>query len=217
MTNRPFGLHRRHVAVGPERLLALGDAVFSIAMTLLALDITVPDGLPGTEVADAVADAVPTMGAYLLSFAVIGTLWLVQHGLFRLIATLDRWLLLLYFALLALVAALPFPTRLISEYGETVTATACYAAAIALAVALMCGMYVRLLVNPASAVPQASPAALKGEIRHGVLLVLVFASSIPVAFYSPDLAKYWWLLAIGTRLLYRRPAGTSKAPADAGE
>lgn len=206
MTNHPFGLRRRHAAVGPERLLALGDAVFSIAMTLLALDITVPDGLPENDVADAVADAVPTMGAYLLSFAVIGTLWLVQHGLFRLIATLDRWLLLLYFALLALVAALPFPTRLISEYGETTTATACYAAAIAVAVTLVCGMYVRLLVNPDSAAPHTSRALLKVEIRHGVLLVLVFATSIPVAFYSPNLAKYWWLLAVGTRLLYRKPA-----------
>lgn len=211
MTNRPIGPRRRHMTVGPERLLALGDAVFSIAMTLLALDITVPDGLPEADVAGAVADAVPTMGAYLLSFAVIGTLWLVQHGLFRLIATLDRCLLLLYFALLALVAALPFPTRLISEYGETTTATACYAAAIAGAVALMCGMYVRLLVNPALAAPHASPASLKQEIRHGVLLSLVFATSIPVAFYSPALAKYWWLLAIGTRLLHRKPtAGAEK-------
>ncbi|MGW4751027.1 TMEM175 family protein [Streptomyces chartreusis] len=210
MTNRPFGLRRRHAAVGPERLLALGDAVFSIAMTLLALDITVPDGLPETEVADAVADAVPTIGAYLLSFFVIGTLWLVQHGLFRLIATLDRWLLLLYFVLLATVAALPFPTRLISEYGETTTATVCYAGAIALAVALMCGMYVRLLVNPEVAAPQTSRTLLKVEIRHGVLLVLVFATSVPVAFYSPTLAKYWWLLAAGTRLLYRKPADQEK-------
>ncbi|WCE00929.1 TMEM175 family protein [Streptomyces sp. HUAS 31] len=208
MTNRPFGRHSRHVTVGPDRLLALGDAVFSIAMTLLALDITVPDGLPENDVADAVADAVPTMGAYLLSFAVIGTLWLVQHGLFRLIATLDRWLLLLYFALLALIAALPFPTRLISEYGETTTATACYAAAIAVAVTLVCGMYVRLLMNPDSAAPHTSRALLKVEIRHGVLLVLVFATSVPVAFYSPTLAKYWWLLAMGTRLLYRRPAAS---------
>lgn len=206
MTNHPFGHRRAHVAVGPERLLALGDAVFSIAMTLLALDITVPDGLPETDVTDAVADAVPTMGAYLLSFAVIGTLWLVQHGLFRLIATLDRWLLLLYFALLALVAALPFPTRLISEYGQTTTATACYGAAIALAVALMCSMYVRLLANPDSAAPHTSRTMLKGEIRHGVLLSLVFATSVPVAFYSPTLAKYWWLLAVGTRLLYRKRA-----------
>ncbi|MFC5212744.1 TMEM175 family protein [Streptomyces coerulescens] len=210
MTNRPMGLRRRPPAVGPERLLALGDAVFSIAMTLLALDITVPDGLPETEVAGAVADAVPTVGAYLLSFFVIGTLWLVQHGLFRLIGTLDRWLLLLYFALLAAVAALPFPTRLISEYGETTTATACYAGAIALAVALMCGMYVRLLVNPDSAAPHTSRTLLKVEIRHGVLLVLVFATSIPVAFASPTLAKYWWLLAIGTRLLYGRPADSGE-------
>ncbi|MFI9759040.1 TMEM175 family protein [Streptomyces sp. NPDC051963] len=213
MTNLPFGLLRREAVVGPERLLALGDAVFSIAMTLLALEITVAEGLPDDEVPHAVREAVPMIGAYLLSFAVIGALWLAQHALFRSIKTVDRWLLYLYFALLAVVAALPFPTRLISEYGDTATATACYGAAITLAIALVCGMYLRLLANPASAVPDTSPAVLREAVRRGVLLVLVFASSVPVAFFSPSLAKYWWLLAIPARLLFRGSPDTAGVPA----
>jgi len=216
MTKRSLGLLRHAPVVGPERLLALGDAVFSIAMTLLALEITIPEGLPDSEVAHAVREAVPTIGAYLLSFAVIGVLWLAQHALFRLITAIDRWLLYLYFVLLAVVAALPFPTRLISQYGETVTATAFYAAAIALGGGLVCGMYLRLLARPELATADASPAVLREGVRRGVLLVLIFASSIPVAFFSPSLAKYWWLLTIPARLLLRQSSATPAVPADGG-
>ncbi|MFE9613993.1 hypothetical protein [Streptomyces sp. NPDC006012] len=85
-----------------------------------------------------------------------------------------------YFALLAVVAALPYPTRLISEYGETTTATAVHAGAITLAISLNCAMYLRLLVAPALAAPHVTTTELKGLFRHGVALVLVFATSIPV-------------------------------------
>ncbi|MGY4976839.1 TMEM175 family protein [Streptomyces sp. 900105755] len=43
--SRPFSLRRSEIAVSPERLAMLGDAVFAIAITLPALDITVPEGL----------------------------------------------------------------------------------------------------------------------------------------------------------------------------
>ncbi|MET8781270.1 TMEM175 family protein [Streptomyces sp. NPDC004589] len=210
-----IGFRRRDVLVGPERLAMLGDAVFAIAITLLALEITVPEGLPESEVAHAVRESVPAIGAYLLSFAVIGALWLAQHALFRLISTVDRWLLYLYFDLLAVVAALPYPTRLISEYGGTTTATVVYAAAITLAITLLCAMHLRLLAAPALAASHATPAQLREAVRRAALLILVFATSIPVAFFSPDLAKYWWLLAIPTRLLFRAPPATAPAPAPA--
>src|SRR5882757_8468992 len=103
MTNPALRLLRRDTAFDPERLITFGDAVFAIAITLLALDITVPEGLADSEVGAALRDAVPKMGAYLLSFAVIGALWLAQHALFRMVATLDRWVLNLYLALLAVV------------------------------------------------------------------------------------------------------------------
>ena len=203
MPNRLLGPFRRDVLVGPERLAFIGDAVFAIAITLLALDISVPEDLPHSEVTHAVREAVPAIGAYLLSFAVIGALWLAQHALFRLIAAVDRWLLYFYFALLAVVAALPFPTKLISEYGATTTATVFYAAAISLAVALYCAMYLRLLAKPALTAPHTTPPHLTEGFRRSLVMALVFVTSIPVAFFSPTLAKYWWLLAIPANQLFR--------------
>jgi uncharacterized membrane protein len=214
---RPLVLRRREVSVAPERLAMLGDAVFAIAITLLALDITVPEGLHDSEVAHAVRELVPAMGAYLLSFAVIGVLWLTQHALFTLISTIDRWLLQLYFALLAVVAALPFPTKLLSEYGATTTATACYSGAIALALGLLCAMYLRLLAAPALAAPDADPGRLRKTVHRNLLLVLVFVTAVPVAFWSPNIAKYWWLLAIPVRAVHRRPAESAVGVPAEGE
>jgi uncharacterized membrane protein len=211
--HRRFGLGRRETAVTPERLSMLGDAVFAIAITLLALDISVPEGLHNSEVAHAVRETLPAVGAYLLSFAVIGVLWLSQHALFELVATVDRALLYLYFVLLAVVAALPFPTKLLSEYGDTTTATAVYAGAIALALALLGGMYLRLLAAPALTVPNTAPELLRRTVRRSVLHTLIFATSIPLAFVSPGLAKYWWLLPIPVRILFREPSDTAQAPA----
>ncbi|MFE2040939.1 TMEM175 family protein [Streptomyces sp. NPDC059477] len=211
MNHRSSGAPHRAAPLSPERLAAFGDGVFAIAITLLALDITVPDGLPEAEVAGAVQDALPAIGSYLLSFAVIGTVWRAQHGLFRLIARVDHWLLYTYFALLAVVAALPFPTRLISEYGSTVTATTVYAGAITLAAALRAAMYARLLAAPALTAPHSTPARLKEALRDTLLLALVFGTSIPVAFLSPTAAKYWWLLAVPARLLSRTPGPGGRA------
>ncbi|MFK0150761.1 TMEM175 family protein [Streptomyces sp. NPDC090493] len=211
--HRPPGLRHRETVVTPERLSMLGDAVFAIAITLLALDISVPEGLHDSEVAHAVREALPAVGAYLLSFAVIGVLWLSQHALLQLVAALDRSLLYLYFVLLAVVAALPFPTKLLSEYGETTTATAIYAGAIALALALLCAMYLRLLAVPALATADAVPQQLKRTVRRSVLHTLVFATSVPLAFVSPGLAKYWWLLPIPVRFLFREPSDTAQAAA----
>ncbi|MFD4524438.1 TMEM175 family protein [Streptomyces sp. NPDC058470] len=203
MNNRTFQLPRRETVISPERLLFFGDAVFAIAITLLALDITVPEGLADSEVGAALRDAVPKMGAYLLSFAVIGVLWQVQHALFRLVGTLDRCLLNLYLAQLAVVAALPFPTRLISEYGGTTAATAFYAATIALAVGLLGGMAARLLAQPSLATTDTEPARVRDSLWRSLSMMGVFATSIPVAFASPTAAKYWWLLAVPARWLLR--------------
>ncbi|MGY6022027.1 TMEM175 family protein [Streptomyces spinosirectus] len=210
MSNRLPGLFRHDVTVGAERLAFFGDAVFAIAITLLALDISVPEDLPHSEVAHAVRQAVPAIGAYLLSFAVIGALWLAQHGLFRLLAAVDRWLLYCYFALLAVVAALPFPTKLISEYGDTTAATVFYAASITLAVSLYGAMYLRLMAKPALTVPHAERPQLTVGFRRSVVMALVLATSVPVAFFSPTLAKYWWLLALPANQLLRMLPGSAR-------
>ncbi|MFP1629447.1 TMEM175 family protein [Streptomyces sp. 5K101] len=185
--------------IGRDRLLAFGDAVFAIAITLLALDMTVPDGLSAAELVGALDKTLADVGAFLLSFVVIGVLWVNHHALFSRIARLDSWLLYLYLALLAMIAGLPFPTRLISEYGDTPLGTAVYASSIALAAALLTAMALRVHRRPALAAPGVSRESLRIPVIEGAVMVAVFATSIPLTLVSPVVAQLWWLLAIPLR------------------
>jgi uncharacterized membrane protein len=200
-----------------ERVLAFGDAVFSIAMTLLVLDVSVPAGLTDSEVPGAIRDAFSEMGSYLLSFAVIGSLWLAEHALFRMIGRIDRVLLYLHLVLLAVVAALPFPTRLLGEYGHTSVVTALYAGMIVVAMGLLGAMGLRLLFVPELGNSRLDAVRLRRMIWHDLASVGVFATSIPIAFASPAGGKYWWLLLIplqsALRLVWQSKDDDGTAPA----
>ncbi|MFD7443846.1 TMEM175 family protein [Streptomyces sp. NPDC059909] len=185
--------------IGRERLLAFGDAVFAIAITLLALDIKVADGLAEADLGAALDDALADVAAFLLSFVVIGVLWLGQHALFSRVARIDTCLLYLYLALLAVIAGLPFPTRLISEYGDTALGTAVYAGSIALASAIITAMALRILFRPALAEPHVPRESLRLSALEGAVMVVVFAASIPLTLVSPLVAQLWWLAAIPLR------------------
>ncbi|MFC7511900.1 TMEM175 family protein [Streptomyces thermocarboxydus] len=56
---------------GPDRLVALSDGVFAIAITLLVLDIQVPQGLDSDGFHEALRDVLPNLGAYAISLAVL--------------------------------------------------------------------------------------------------------------------------------------------------
>ncbi|MDX6348912.1 MAG: potassium channel family protein [Streptomyces sp.] len=204
----------RSYVIDVARMQAFADAVIAIAITLLALEMTVPEGLPSSELGRALREELPTIGGYLLSFAVIALLWISNHRLFSKVEQMDRWLLRLDLVLLAAIAALPFPTRLISEYGSSALATSVYAGTIALCTALLAAMSVHLLRRPELLRPDVPRDQVVQSIWQAGVVALVFATSIPVTLISPDAAKYWWILNIPLgHLISRRADKTEDVPA----
>ena len=111
-TPTPVGL----MATG--RLEAFSDGVFAIAITLLVLDLAVPArnrSEPG-GLAAALGHQWPSYFAYLVSFLIIGIIWVNHHTVFDTVRLVDRPVLFANLALLLVVSALPFPTRLLAEY-----------------------------------------------------------------------------------------------------
>jgi uncharacterized membrane protein len=98
------------------RLEAFSDGVFAIAITLLVLDLRVPQGLAEGGLWAALRAAWPSYCAYLTSFLVIGIMWVNHHGVFERARAVDRPVLFANLALLLLVSVLPFPTRLVAEF-----------------------------------------------------------------------------------------------------
>jgi uncharacterized membrane protein len=97
------------------RVEAFSDGVFAIATTLLVLEIHVPSE-HGHALTRALADQWPSYAAYVVSFLVIGVMWVNHHALFGYLARVDRTLVFLNLLLLMVVAALPWPTALLAEY-----------------------------------------------------------------------------------------------------
>src|SRR3954451_25400247 len=96
------------------RLEAFSDGVFSIAITLLVLELHVPEVEPGRLWHGLVREW-PQFAAYLSSFFVIGIMWVNHHSMFKQIRRSDRSLLFLNLLLLLWTALLPFPTALIAR------------------------------------------------------------------------------------------------------
>jgi uncharacterized membrane protein len=103
---------------GTGRIEAFSDGVFAIAITLLILDVAVParDSTPAGDLAGALGDDWPSYFAYLVSFLVIGIIWVNHHTLFAKVGRADRPVLFANLGLLFTVSVLPFPTHLLAEY-----------------------------------------------------------------------------------------------------
>lgn len=101
--------------VDTTRLEAFSDGVFAIAITLLVLELHVPQAAPGHLWASLVAEW-PQFAAYFTSFLVIGIMWINHHSMFRQIRWTDRRLMFLNLLLLLWTAMLPFPTDLVARY-----------------------------------------------------------------------------------------------------
>ncbi|MFE2431205.1 TMEM175 family protein [Streptomyces sp. NPDC059373] len=199
-----------------ERMQAFADAVIAIAITLLALDMKVPEGLASSELGHALREALPTVGGYLLSFVVIGVLWISHHRLFSMVAEMDRWLLRLDLALLAVIAALPFPTKLISGYQSSAVATSVYAGTIALSVLLIAMMSAHLLRHPALCRPHVSRDRILLSIRQAAATAAVFTTSVPMTLISPGVAEYWWILSAPLQYVIARRTRSADSVERAG-
>ena len=166
-------------------MVAFSDAIFAIAMTLLVLSIEV-SGVPGgggsaRDMLEALADALPEIISFAVSFYVIGRYWLAHHWFFSRLQRIDRRLLSQNLAYLGFVAFLPFPTSLIGDYEGNPIAFVVFAlsmAAVSFMEIIIAGHAYR-----AGLVREGVPDAAWGwGLAASAFPVGVFVLSIPIAF-----------------------------------
>jgi uncharacterized membrane protein len=180
---------------GMERLVFFSDAVFAIAITLLALEIRLPDveSMSNPELLQNLLAIWPKYLGYIISFLGIGNFWVVHHRQFQYIKKYDTRLLFINLIALMTVAFVPFPTAIISENGNR-TGTIFYALTLS-AVGFMSTAIWIYATFARRLVDADLPAA---TVRRGVLRTLsapmVLLLSVGLAFIDPDLAKYSWVL-----------------------
>ncbi|MFJ6071392.1 TMEM175 family protein [Streptomyces sp. NPDC093065] len=208
-------------AGGPERVVALADGVFAIAITLLVLDFSVPRDLDSAAYHAELRDLAPNFGAYVLSLLVLGLFWRDHRRIFGFVERVDGQLITLSLVGLGVAALVPFPTKLISEYGRDPVSVAAYAAAVA---ALGAAHLALLAVLAGRPWLRGDAAPEEGFLLYGADIaasVVVFALSIPLALAIGPAAMWSWLVLVPVKGLLgrwatraRRRAAVSRTPRD---
>ncbi|MEQ3550086.1 TMEM175 family protein [Pseudonocardia nematodicida] len=186
---------RRADEVGLDRIPMFSDGVFAIAITLLVLPLTdarITEGRVGQDL----AELSPRIFTFALSFVVIGRYWMVHHRIFDRFDRADRRLMVLNLAYLFGIAFLPFPTSVLGGHGSSTPAVVLYATNL-------------LWIGCASAAiwwygssggrltrDEVTPQGARATLAHSVAAPLALLPSIPLAFLSPTLAMYSWLLIV---------------------
>lgn len=183
------------------RVLALSDGVFAIAMTLLVLDIKIPDDVQGARFTQALNELAPSLAGYVLSFLVIGALWLGHHRLFRALEKVHGRTATLNVLLLGFVALLPFPASLMTKHGGESMSYILFAAN-ACAVFLLQALITGVEQYHGSIRPMAGRLPRFGWYLGPITACVTFAVWVLVAvFVNPNYANYTWFLLIPFRFV----------------
>lgn len=180
-----------------ERTMFFSDAVFAIAMTLLVLDLKLPamdSGTTAAELRDVLLDQVGPFAAFILSFVLVGRLWMNHHRKFKAIKNYDPALQSINLLALFFVVFLPVPTSLLFQANaQSPWPPVIYALTISGSFVSLSWLWAH--AHKAKLMHDWVDAALHRMILHGTDPVwAVFLLSIPVAFLSPVWAMYSWIL-----------------------
>lgn len=177
------------------RFNAFTDGVMVVSMTLLILNVQLPDtvkNLDGLGLLRALGDVWPNYVGYVLSFLVIAQYWMGYTDYFGDLRKVDNGFVWLTILLLLVVGFVPFVTAMLSRNGGWLS-TALYALAMMLISTLLIAMsfYAR---RKGLIEAQFPDDPWWREVAPWLQIVFVFALSIAVALWNPQLAKFVWLL-----------------------
>jgi uncharacterized membrane protein len=198
--------------LGLERIVFFSDAVMAIAITLLAVDIRVPEISPAAAAGQLplqLGELNPQIMSFVISFVVIGIYWMAHHRYFALIRRYDNGLLMINLLFLLFIAVMPFIASLLGHYPFLPLGVIPYAVDVS-----AIGLSIAALWAYATHSHRLVDDNMDGrQIRLLTIRPLgptvVFIVSIPIALINPTLATFSWLLAplvVGALNRLARPA-----------
>jgi uncharacterized membrane protein len=195
------------------RMEAFSDGVFAIAITLLVLEISVPEEA-FTNLWQGIADQWPSYLAYVTSFLTIGIVWFVHHGIFRRMAFADAIVARANLLLLMVVSFLPFPTGLAAEAirdpDAERAAVLFYGATLFVASGLITALGRYVASQPVLLHRPAVQSELDAVTARTAPNLVVYAAALIVTLVAPHVAAFGFLAAAVLGLL--RIAGDTSPP-----
>jgi uncharacterized membrane protein len=183
-------------AASPDRLVFLTDGVIAIIITILVLDIKVPELGSGQSLADSLTEIRPTFTSFVLSFLLVGMFWTLHRQTFSQVRYTDHngtWLNLIFLLALALV---PFASSALGEYSTEPTALHLYG------VVMIAASLMRFALN---AYFQSHPGLLWQPPAKKGRRLMALTGSAPIVVYVVAMVVADWSTTLSLILYFSIP------------
>ena len=197
-----------------SRIVAFTDGVFAIAITLIVLQLDVPARITtGSELWQQVfrEEGVDFI-AFLISFAVIGRYWVLNHQLMRMIGAFDHRMLGLLLFYLLFIVLIPFSSELLGEHGDLQLSLVFYI--VNLVLVNFSTTLLMLHVRSAELQRPGLREVLDSWISASWYVTAVFALTIPLALLIGSWALFAWIPAIKLNPWQRKLEAEQQAAGD---
>ena len=201
-----------------SRTEAFSDGVFAIAITLLVLDLAVPESA-FRHLWHGIAHEWPGYLGYATSFLTIGAIWLAHHGIFKRLRYVNRTVMVVNLLLLMAVAFLPFPTKLVAQAirdnDAERAAVVFYGVSLFVTHALISVLWGAIVRDRELIKPQVSDQEITAVTLAATPNTALFLGAIVLAIIVPKVAAFGYLVFAIVAVLRVRAPGNDTEPAAA--
>jgi uncharacterized membrane protein len=176
-----------------DRLVFLIDGVFAITLTLLVLDLKVPDS--GTNnFAQSLAALLPRLLIYLFAFTTIANQWAIHHRTFRLVKHGDNKLVVLSLVNLLFITLVPATAAIVGGFPGELLAAACFSVNALLMCLSACAVWTYVAANRQLLTEDADLRILKGIAKIWLFVAIGFGAALIAGFISIYLEYTMWVV-----------------------
>lgn len=217
MTQRPHSLDPAPLkGVSKHRIEALTDGVFAVAMTLLVLDIKLPElghSITNDQLVAALAALFPKVFSWLVSFFFLTLFWGAQQRTYHYVLRIDRRTQVLALLFLLGVSLVPFSTSLLGEHATLAAGTIVYSLNLSFLSMLMLMQVGHIARIDDPSIASMPPVVLRGfRIRNGGLLACATVA-IVTSLFAPPYAGVPYMAMVLIGRWSRRVEARAIAPA----
>ncbi|MYM41460.1 TMEM175 family protein [Duganella qianjiadongensis] len=186
-----------------HRIEALADGIFAVAMTLLVIDLRIPEAARHAGEAalrNALLELLPNMISWLISFFVLANFWIANHRLYSFVRQVDQSLLWLTMLVLSGASLLPFASAVDNQFAS-LTGQAVYSGVMVLlgSATLLQARYIYR--HPELCSHSFDPPAYAAVMARSLGLIVIALSAIPLSITMPGKANLVFFLMAGLRPL----------------